>query len=86
MEVLQAFGDILYKILYYIQLLVLIRVIASYFIRDFSNPIYRVLYSITEPFLSPFRAILPKSSMGLDFSPIICYLFIEILRSIVIAF
>ncbi len=82
MNAFHAFGSILDRILVYIELVIFIRVIASLFIRDMNNPIFGFLYTITEPFLSPFRSLMPKSSLGLDFSPILAYLFIEVLRAI----
>ncbi len=77
------FGLILDKIIVYVEFIILIRVFSSLFIRDMNNPIFRFLYIITEPFLSPFRSIMPRSSLGLDFSPIIAYLFLEVLRAII---
>ncbi len=83
--VLQTFGDILLQLLYYLQILILMRAFLSFMIRDFSNPIYSIIHTMTEPFLSPFRRMLPSTSMGIDFSPILCYLFIWILRMIILS-
>jgi len=56
------------------------RVIASWLVQDPSNPIYRFLFSMTELILGSIRRIMP--SMGLDFSPIVAYLLINILQRI----
>ncbi|PKN77843.1 MAG: hypothetical protein CVU48_10195 [Candidatus Cloacimonetes bacterium HGW-Cloacimonetes-1] len=57
--------------------IILARVIMSWIIQDPYNKFYQFLYRITEPVLAPIRNILP--SMGLDLSPIIVFLAIDIL-------
>jgi YggT family protein len=37
---------------------------------DFSNPLFRISYQLTEPVLRPVRNLLPMGP-GLDFSPMI---------------
>lgn len=56
------------------------RVIASWIVQDPSNPIFKFLYSMTEPILGPIRRMMPN--MGLDFSPIVAYLLLNILQRI----
>jgi YggT family protein len=63
--------------------IILARVIASWIIRDPASQILRFLYGITEPILGPIRNIMPN--MGLDFSPIVAYLLINILQMILIS-
>ena len=44
--------------------------------------VYRIVYSITEPVLGPIRRVMPGvgvGGMGLDFSPIIVLLLLEII-------
>jgi len=64
-------------------LIILARVIASWIIHDPYNPIYRFLHGITEPILGPIRSIMPN--MGLDFSPIVAYLLLNILQRMLIS-
>lgn len=64
--------------------LILARVLLSWFIRDPMNPIYRFLWSITEPVLSPIRRILPQMG-GWDFSPIVAFLLIDVLSRFLIS-
>ncbi|MCB5252757.1 MAG: YggT family protein [Candidatus Cloacimonadaceae bacterium] len=64
-------------------LIILARVISSWIIRDPSSQILRFLYAVTEPILGPIRNIMPN--MGLDFSPIVAYLLLNILRRILIS-
>ncbi len=59
-------------------ILIFARVIASWIVRNPYNPIYRFLFEITEPLLGRIRNIMP--SMGLDLSPIVAYLLLNILQ------
>lgn len=61
-------------------ILIFARVMLSWIIRDPYNPIYRFLFSITEPVLAPLRRIIPSSS--LDLSPIVAYLLLRIVAMI----
>ena len=58
------------------------RAILSWFVRDPSNPIMRLLVDITEPILGPIRRALPQSWM-IDLSPLIAILVIQVLWSLV---
>ena len=52
--------------------LIFIRVAFTWISRDYSNPIYRFTYQLTEPLLRPVRNLLPGGGVGgLDFSPMI---------------
>lgn len=60
------------------------RVVLSWFPITPGTPmasIQRVTHQLTEPVLGPVRRILPRTSIGLDFSPIVVFFVIEILRS-----
>lgn len=61
-------------------ILILARVLLSWVIRDPENPLYRFLYSITEPVLAPLRRIIPSGM--LDFSPVVAYLLLQIISHI----
>lgn len=60
--------------------LIIIRALLSWVNPDPSNPIVRILYTITEPILSPFRKIIPAYSIGIDLSPVLALLFIWFLK------
>jgi YggT family protein len=64
-------GQLLNFICYAIVILIFIRVAFTWISRDFSNPIYRFTYQLTEPLLRPVRNLLPGGGLGLDFSPMI---------------
>jgi len=58
---------------------VIIRAIASWFVPYNSNPALMLMGQITEPFLAPFRKILPATS-GIDLSPILLIVAITFIK------
>ena len=62
---------------------ILIRVLLSWVRVDPYNPLVRILYQITEPILAPFRRLIPPAS-GLDFSPIVAFFALEVLRRVIL--
>lgn len=62
-------------------LLILIRVLLSWVNPDPYNQIVQFIYRFTEPLLSRIRRILPNQWGGMiDFSPIIAFLLIELVK------
>jgi YggT family protein len=62
------------RVLLYLSILAIFaRAMASWFVRDWSNPIMRFLIDVTEPILAPLRRLVP-SPMGVDFSPMVAIL------------
>jgi YggT family protein len=61
-------------------LLILVRVLISWFPIDPSNPIIRILFQLTEPILAPFRRVIPRIGM-FDLSPLAALLVIQFLQS-----
>lgn len=60
-------------------ILLLIRVILSFVVRDYyKNWFTRLIFECSEPILQPVRKILP-SGAGIDFSPLVVFLVIELL-------
>ena len=62
--------------------LVLARCILSFMGPMSDNSVVRFIHDVTEPVLSRCRKLLPPSN-GFDFSPIIVFLVISLLRSII---
>jgi YggT family protein len=62
--------------------LILIRALISWVNPDPFNPIVRLLHQLTEPILEPIRRFLPMS--GIDFSPLVAFLAIFVLRSFLV--
>ena len=76
---LRNFAGILLSVL---NLLILIRVLMSWFPIDPNNPIARLLIDITEPVLAPFRRIIPRIGM-FDLSPLAALLVLQFLGGII---
>jgi YggT family protein len=60
---------------------ILARVLMSWVNIDPYSPLARVIFDLTEPVLAPVRNMLPPAA-GLDFSPIIVMVLLNILGSI----
>jgi YggT family protein len=58
-------------------LLIFVRAIGSFFIRDWSHGVPRVLWDFTEPVLAPVRRILPPMA-GLDFSAVVVLILLQV--------
>jgi len=64
-------------------IILLARVLISWFPVDQYNPIVRVLHQLTEPLLAPIRRLLPQTG-AIDFSPLIGFVVIILAQRIVI--
>jgi len=64
-------------------LAIFVQVILSWFMPAGGAPFMRVLQDITEPVLAPIRRILPPIG-GLDFSPILAMILIQVVSSLLI--
>lgn len=70
----------LFRLYYYV---LLARIILSWVRVDTYHPVVQWIYRVTEPVLAPFRRVLPPMG-GLDFSPIIALLVLQIVQRLVI--
>jgi YggT family protein len=66
------------------ELILLVRIFMSWIRPNPHNPIVKWIYGLTEPVLEPFRRMIPSNSMGFDFSPIIVFILLDILKRIVV--
>ena len=69
-------------------ILILARVLMSWFPKAHGNQFVRLLYSLTEPILAPIRSLLRKTPLGgpgmmIDFSPVIAFLLLNIVQSLI---
>ncbi|AUS96186.1 hypothetical protein CDQ84_04880 [Clostridium thermosuccinogenes] len=73
-------------LLAFIEYAILARVLLSWFPISRDNQFIRLLYQITEPILAPVRNLIERTSSGrymmLDFSPIVVFLIIGLIRNI----
>jgi YggT family protein len=64
---------------------VIIRAVITWVSPDPHNPIVRILYQLTEPVLRPIRKLVPPYKLGgLDLSPLILILLIQLVRSTIV--
>jgi len=68
-----------------VNFLIIARALFSWFSRNYSSPIYNILYQLTEPILAPFRLLQEKIGIRgmIDFSPILAILSLDILKRII---
>ena len=64
-------------------ILVFARVIISWMGRGSTHPLVLLVYRVTEPVLGPVRSILPSFG-GLDFSPVLVLIGIQVLERVLI--
>lgn len=76
---------IIFLALRVVEVLILIRIVLSW-IMPSRNEFTELVYSVTEPILSPFRVMLPLGHARLDLAPIIVYFLIGIIKRVVISF
>ena len=63
--------------------LIFARVILSWVSHDVTNPIIQWVYRLTAPVMAPFRALIPSFG-GMDFTPIIVLLVLNIIESLLL--
>lgn len=73
--------DVLLLVIDIYQIVLLLRILLSWFRVDPYNPIARILYGLTDPLLDPIRSVLPPAGM-LDFSPLVAFLLLFALRNV----
>jgi len=81
---INAFFNLLY-------VLIIIRVVLSWFQISRRNVLIDLVYALTEPILAPVRTLLRKSPLGgsgsmIDLSPLVLILIIMLVRNILLGF
>ncbi len=71
-------------------ILILVRVILSWFPMVHGSKPVRILFALTEPILSPIRGVIQRSPLGgpgmvLDFSPIIAFFLLQLAQTVLIS-
>lgn len=72
--------SLIFNILYF---LLVVRIILSWVRLDPYNEIVQTIYRVTDPILLPFRR-LPLQAGGMDFSPIVAFLVLSVLRNFIV--
>ena len=65
-------------------LILLARVLVSWFQVDPYSPLMQWLYRLTEPVLAPIRRLLPPAG-AIDFSPVVAFILIIVVKQIVLS-
>lgn len=73
--------DLIFRVLVW---LIIFRCILSFVRHDPYQPLIRFIYDVTEPIMGPFRRLIPAAG-GIDFSPIIAILAVELVRGLVVS-
>ena len=73
--------SLVFNVLYF---LLVVRIIISWVGADPYNEIVRIIYTVTEPILLPFRR-LPLQAGGIDFSPILAFIVLSVLRNFIVS-
>ncbi len=75
-----------YQFVQVINFLIIVRVLMSWIVRDYRNPVANFFYQVTEPLLAPFRALQQRLGIGgmLDFSPIIAMLAVQLVANMIL--
>lgn len=80
-----ALAELVNDAFYLYSLVLLARVLSSWIPGlDPGTPVVRLLVSLTEPVLAPLRRALPPVG-GLDLSPVVAFLLLEVVRRLVVA-
>ncbi|HBT48112.1 MAG TPA: YggT family protein [Peptococcaceae bacterium] len=66
--------------------LIIARVILSFLPHNAYHPVCRFIYESTEPVLGFFRRLLPRTSLPLDFSPLVAIIALEVIKRLVVGF
>lgn len=71
-----------------LNLLIIVRALMSWFRPRGYNRLYydieRVVYNLTEPILGPIRNVLPPIGPGIDFSPLIAIILLDVVKRLVL--
>jgi YggT family protein len=62
-------------------IVLLVRVVMSWFNPTFEGRIGRLFFDLTEPLLVPIRRVLPQSQ-SLDFSPLVAFILLELISGL----
>jgi len=72
--------DMIFNVVYF---LLVIRILLSWFGVNPYNELVQILFKITEPILAPFRRLPLRLGM-IDFSPILAFIVLTFLRSLIV--
>jgi YggT family protein len=84
-NLVSALAEIIDILLKSLEIVILVRVILSWANADSYNQFVRIIVMISEPFLAPFRKLLPPWKLGgLDLSPMFAILSLFFIRAFLV--
>ena len=83
-NLLYAVSTVLDYALTFFMYLIIARAVLSWINPDPYNPIVRFIYNTTEPTLSFIRSKIPSTFGGIDFAPIVVFLFVIFLQKFLV--
>ena len=76
--------DIILYVFKVYQLIILARVVVSWINVDDSHPVVQWIYRLTEPVLEPIRRLIPMERIGIDLSPLIVLILMQLVSRYVL--
>ncbi len=64
-------------------MLIIVRCVLSFVRHDPYQPVIRFIYDATEPIMAPFRRLIPSAG-GIDFSPMVVWMVLMLVRSLML--
>ena len=74
---------LLFYIIRLYELILIVRIFMSWIRPNPAHPVVQWIYKLTDPVLDPIRKMLPMNAMGLDFSPIIVFILLEVIKGMI---
>lgn len=78
---MDALAALFYAVVEVYMLVIVARVLMSWFQVDPYSPLAQTIFKLTEPILAPVRNLIPPAA-GFDFSPIVVIILLQVLASI----
>jgi YggT family protein len=74
--------SLLYNIIRIYEVILLARILMSWIRPDPYHPVVQWLRKLTDPVLEPVRRLLPLNAGGIDFSPMVVFIVLEVIERI----
>jgi YggT family protein len=74
---------ILYAAIRIYEVILIARILMSWVRPDQDQPVVRWIYRLTDPVLEPVRRAIPINAGGIDFSPIVVFIILDLLKRFV---
>jgi YggT family protein len=72
--------QLLYNFLSIYEVILIVRILFSWIRPNRSHPVIDWIYKLTDPVLEPVRKLIPMTGMGIDFSPIVVFLVVGLIK------